>query len=149
MYYKIYCDGSANLQKKKGGIGILTILCNDDNVEIEAKEISEGFDDVTNNQMELTAAIKALQNISDKSTKTILITDSQYTTKGILEWWPKWQINGKDYKNKDLWDTLMEEYSKFSKIEITHTKGHKRGDAEHISGNNIVDKLASYKQFLQ
>lgn len=147
MYYKIYCDGSANLQKQKGGIGILIILCNDDNLEISATEYSEGFDNVTNNQMELMAVTKALQYINNKTIRVELITDSEYTTKGLTEWWPKWQLNGKNYKNKELWDKLMEEYVKFPLITITHTKGHKKGKQEHVLGNNVVDKLASYKNF--
>ena len=65
MYYKIYCDGSANLQKQKGGIGILIILCNDDNLEISATEYSEGFDNVTNNQMEYQNDRKYALNTSE------------------------------------------------------------------------------------
>lgn len=147
--YRIFCDGSANLKLKKGGIGILISLYDENNQEVNCKEIAEGYDDVTNNQMELKAIIVALQNIDNKSDKVILVTDSEYSTKGILEWYSAWQANGKKYKNKELWDELMEEYKKFSDIEIIHTRGHGKGDSEFKDGNNLVDKLASYKNYMK
>lgn len=147
MHYKIYCDGSANLKEQKGGIGILLITLDDDNNELSSKEISKGYKDVTNNQMELTAMIEAFDLIKDKTIKTTIITDSQYVQKGMTVWYEQWQNNGKDYKNKELWDKLMLEYKKFSNLTIIHTRGHGKGCDEHKLGNDIVDKLANYKNF--
>lgn len=147
LEYKIYCDGSANLKEKKGGIGILLITIDDEGNELSSKEISKGFNDVTNNQMELIAFTESLKLIEDKTILTTIITDSQYVEKGIIEWYDKWKLNGKDYKNKELWDELMIEYKQFSNINIIHTRGHGKGCDEHKSGNDIVDKLANYKNF--
>ena len=67
--------------------------------------------DTTNNQMELTAAIKALEFLQ-KESEIILFTDSTYVRNGITSWISNWKKNNwknsqrKDVKNKVLWEKL-------------------------------------------
>ena len=70
-----------------------------------------GEGDTTNNRMELTAAIEALNALKDSSS-VILHTDSKYVMDGINDWMPNWKKRGwktsakKPVKNKDLWQAL-------------------------------------------
>ena len=67
--------------------------------------------DTTNNQMELTAAIKALEFLQ-KESEIIIFTDSTYVRNGITSWISNWKKNNwknsqrKDVKNKILWEKL-------------------------------------------
>ena len=106
------------------------------------KKILKGSKDLTtNNQMELTATIKALEYISTKD-KIQIYTDSKYVKQGITEWITKWKINGwktskkEEVKNKDLWLELDNLTSKNS-IEWVWVKAH---SDNHL--NNEVDLLA-------
>lgn len=99
-----------------------------------------GFEhETTNNRMELTAVIRALEAACDllrtghpgdeDSAGVILYTDSQYVQKGISEWIRRWEQNGwktaakKPVKNKDLWLRLKELSLKID-LEWRWVKGH-------------------------
>ena len=75
------------------------------------REIFGGEALTTNNRMELTAAIKALEALKRSCTVT-LYTDSRYVMDGIVQWMPRWKKNGwktsdkKPVKNGDLWAAL-------------------------------------------
>jgi ribonuclease HI len=77
------------------------------------KEICGGDPATTNNRMELTAAIKALEALKKRSHVT-LYTDSRYVMDGLQRWLPRWKANGwktadkKPVKNVDLWRALDE-----------------------------------------
>ena len=95
----------------------------------------------TNNKMELTATIKALKHLKDKS-EIIIFTDSKYVIDGINNWIFKWKqndwktTNKKEVKNKDLWLNLYECIN-FHVVNWKWVKGHS-GDTL----NEEVDKLA-------
>ena len=132
---KIYTDGSCIGNPGKGGWAAIIFNNNE-------KKILKGSKDLTtNNQMELTATIKALEYISTKD-KIQIYTDSKYVKQGITEWITKWKINGwktskkEDVKNKDLWLELDNLTSKNS-IEWVWVKAHTDNDL-----NNEVDLLA-------
>lgn len=77
----------------------------------------------TNNKMELLAAIRGLQALSEKCNVEI-ITDSQYLTRGMTEWlrgWKKRQWGG--VKNADLWQTL-DQLNQYHKVKWTWVRGH-------------------------
>ena len=77
------------------------------------KEIFGGDPATTNNRMELTAAIKALEALKKRSHVT-LYTDSRYVMDGLQQWLPRWKANGwktadkRPVKNADLWRALDE-----------------------------------------
>ena len=132
---KIYTDGSCIGNPGKGGWAAIIFNNNE-------KKILKGSKDITtNNQMELTATIKALEYISTKD-KIQIYTDSKYVKQGITEWITKWKINGwktsrkEVVKNKDLWLELDNLTSKNS-IEWVWVKAHSDNDL-----NNEVDLLA-------
>lgn len=96
----------------------------------------------TNNRMELTAAIEAL-NALRGSRRVRLHTDSKYLMDGIREWLPNWKRRGwttaakKPVKNVDLWQAL-DIATQRHEVEWVWVKGH-AGNA----GNEIADGLAN------
>lgn len=101
-----------------------------------------GEPDTTNNRMELTAAIEALNTLK-QSCEVVLYTDSTYVQKGISEWLSNWKSRGwktaarKPVKNADLWQALDEAAGRHQ-IEWRWVKGH-AGNA----GNERADQLAN------
>ncbi|OHA90879.1 MAG: ribonuclease HI [Candidatus Zambryskibacteria bacterium RIFCSPHIGHO2_01_FULL_46_30] len=101
----IYTDGASRGNPGPGGWGAIIIY--DDKVV----ELGGGETHTTNNRMELTAAIKALEFISEK--KIIIYADSEYVTKGMTEWIKRWQKKSwrtagrKPVLNQDLWQKLL------------------------------------------
>ena len=106
------------------------------------KELCGGERDTTNNRMELTAVIQALQALT-RSSRVRLYTDSQYVKKGITEWMGRWKRNGwktaarKPVKNADLWRELDSAVARH-RVEWRWVKGHS-GHA----GNERADALAN------
>jgi ribonuclease HI len=106
------------------------------------KELYGGEPNTTNNRMELTAVIRALEALKRPS-RVRLHTDSQYVQKGISEWIHSWKrkgwrtADGKAVKNVDLWQRL-EELAFLHDIEWVWVKGH-AGDP----GNERADELAN------
>ncbi len=73
--------------------------------------LSGGVAETTNNRMELTAAIRALEALK-RPMRVRLYTDSDYLRRGITEWLPRWKRRGwrtadrRPVKNRDLWERL-------------------------------------------
>ena len=136
MKIKIYTDGACSGNPGKGGWGVL--IQEDDN----EKKLSGSELNTTNNRMELTAVIRALEHY-DEAKEIEVFTDSKYVMQGITEWIKKWKTNRwktsqkKDVKNKDLW-VLLDSVSAKHDIKWSWVKGH-AGDY----GNEIADKLAT------
>ena len=133
----IYTDGACSGNPGPGGWG--AIIFDNDN----KKEISGYSEVTTNNQMELIAAIKALELI-EKPSEIELYSDSAYLINAFKEdWITKWQMNGfktannKDVANADLWTKLIEFNNKHN-IKWIKVKGH--ADNEF---NNRCDQLAT------
>ena len=132
---KIYTDGSCIGNPGNGGWAAI-LLINEKKIKIKGYKKN-----TTNNQMELTAPIKALKKIPIGE-KIEIYTDSKYVKIGITEWVTKWKKNNwktsskKKVKNIDLWkelDNLNEKYQ----IKWCWIKGHS-GDIL----NDEVDQLA-------
>lgn len=132
----IYTDGSCDTTTGDGGWAYL-IKYNSHQKE------GSGFEaHTTNNRMELTAAVKALQTLKEPCEVT-LTTDSQYLRRAFTDGWlTNWQRNGwktasKDpVKNKDLWLALLD-LTHQHEVNWKWTLGH----AGHIE-NEHVDTLA-------
>ena len=133
---EIFTDGACRGNPGKGGWGAL--------IRNSGKEdcIYGGKLDTTNNVMELTAAIKALQFL-ETSSNVILTTDSKYVMQGITEWIKNWKERGwrtaskKPVLNKELWQRLDELNNRHS-IQWKWVQGHS-GHRE----NEIADELAN------
>ncbi|MES2770881.1 MAG: ribonuclease HI [Pseudomonadota bacterium] len=140
----IYADGGCRGNPGPGGWGAL----------IEGNKLKEerwgGEANTTNNRMELTAVIRAIETINEMALgntagalKLSIHTDSQYVQKGISEWIHNWKRNGwrtadkKPVKNDDLWRRLDQLAAQHS-IDWRWVKGH----AGH-PGNERADALAN------
>jgi ribonuclease HI len=105
------------------------------------KELKGGEAFTTNNRMELTAAIEALQSLN-RACKVSLHTDSQYLRGGVMGWIDAWNANGwrtasrKPVKNEDLWRRL-DAAAQRHEIEWFWVKGHAEDEM-----NARADKLA-------
>ena len=103
--------------------------------------LSGGEPGTTNNRMEMTAAIEALESLPARG-KSDLTTDSQYLRLGITEWINNWKKRGwltsskKPVKNLDLWQRL-EQASARHEIEWKWVRGHNL----HVE-NELVDEAA-------
>jgi ribonuclease HI len=101
----IYTDGACSGNPGPGGWGALLLYGG------RERELSGGEALTTNNRMELTAAIMALEGLT-RSCTVDLFTDSQYVRDGITKWLHNWQARGwrtadkKPVKNEDLWRRL-------------------------------------------
>lgn len=129
----IYTDGGCDPNPGPGGWGALIIS------EGKLRELSGSELLSTNNRMELTAAIAALQSLTSPSTVK-LFTDSQYLQKGIEDWMPKWLAknwrgSSGPVANQDLWKELLAVSSPHN-ITWHWVKGH-AGNAY----NERVDRL--------
>jgi ribonuclease HI len=96
----------------------------------------------TNNRMELTAAVKALAQLSE-TCEVEIVTDSEYVKNGITKWIKGWKRNGwqtaekKPVLNRDLWEALDRSVARH-RTRWTWTKGHASDE-----DNNRADELAS------
>jgi ribonuclease HI len=106
------------------------------------KEIWGSDPATTNNRMELTAAVKGLEQLIEKC-EVEIVTDSEYVKNGITKWIKGWKRNGwqtaakQPVVNRDLWEALDHQVSRHQ-ARWTWTKGH----ASH-EDNNRADELAS------
>ena len=132
----IHTDGACRGNPGPGGWGAL--IERDGHVE----EMSGGELATTNNRMEMTAVIRALESLAP-ATEIELYTDSQYVKNGIESWIHGWKRNGwktadrKPVKNADLWralDTLAAKH----RIRWHWVRGH----SAH-PGNERADALAN------
>jgi ribonuclease HI len=131
----IYTDGACSGNPGPGGWGAILIS------GAHLKEINGGEAETTNNRMELTAAISALEALKGPSHVDIH-TDSEYVQKGISLWIHSWKrkgwktASGSPVKNADLWQRL-------DAAQLPHeVKWHwVRGHAGHVA-NERADELA-------
>ncbi len=131
----IFTDGACSGNPGPGGWGVILISGD------HRKELKGGLATTTNNQMELTAAIEAL-NALKRSSIVDLHTDSTYVRDGITKWIHGWKRNGwrtaakKPVKNEDLWRRLDEAQARHD-VTWEWVKGH----AGHPE-NERADELA-------
>ena len=131
-----FTDGACSGNPGPGGWGV--VLRSGEH----EREIYGGEIETTNNRMELTAAIEALQALRE-SCQVELTTDSTYVKDGITRWLQKWKINGwktaakKPVKNQDLWEQLETQTDRHV-VQWLWVKGH----SGH-PGNERADALAN------
>jgi ribonuclease HI len=134
---EIYTDGACSGNPGPGGWGVVLQYGN------RTKELWGGeAQPTTNNRMELTAAINALEGLSRKSTVR-LHTDSSYVRNGVTGWLAGWKRNGwktaskQPVKNEDLWRRLDTAAGKHD-VQWLWVKGHAGNP-----GNEHADMLAN------
>lgn len=133
---EIFTDGACKGNPGAGGWGALLRFGS------KEKELYGGQAHTTNNRMELMAAIKGLEALS-QTCEVVITTDSQYVRQGITSWLKGWKRNGwktaskQPVKNQDLWQQL-DELASQHKLTWKWVKGHS-GHRE----NEIADRLAN------
>jgi ribonuclease HI len=148
-HFIIYTDGACSGNPGHGGWG--SIICIDE----EVTELGEYASSTTNNRMEITAALKALEYVLDVITRKKrfvfsiqLYTDSVYVIKGITQWihgWKKkgWKnSSGENVINRDLWQKLDEVVQALHakancQILWSYVRGH-----SGVAGNERCDEIA-------
>ena len=119
---EIFTDGACRGNPGPGGWGAILRL------KGREREIYGSEPATTNNRMEMTAAIRALEALRERCTVT-LYTDSQYLRQGITEWLANWKKRGwrtadrKPVKNQDLW-LRLEELTAIHDIDWQWVRGH-------------------------
>jgi len=133
---EIYTDGACRGNPGPGGWAALLKR------GTHEREISGAESATTNNRMELTAVIRALEALK-RPVRARVYTDSQYVRRGISEWLPLWEARGwrtagrKPVANQDLWRRLAE-LAAGHEIEWHWVPGH-----AGVEGNERVDRLAN------
>ena len=133
---EIYTDGACRGNPGPGGWAAVL------SVGEHVKELSGAEPLTTNNRMELTAVIRALEALK-RPAKLLIYTDSEYVRRGITEWVRGWKARGwktaekKPVKNADLWQ-ILDEVRQPHQIEWHWVRGH----AGH-PGNERADRLAN------
>ena len=133
---EIYADGACKGNPGPGGWGACLLFDGNE------KTLSGGEKLTTNNRMELTAAIRALEALK-KPCSVKLYTDSSYVQKGISEWIIGWKARNwrtadkKPVKNEDLWKVL-DALVNIHQVQWIWVKGH----AGNV-GNEKADVLAN------
>lgn len=133
----IYTDGSSLGNPGPGGWGAVIALPDNSIVELGG-----GGKKTTNNRMELTATIRALEHVKDIEKEIVLYTDSSYVINGITKWVAGWQANNWTKRdktavlNRDLWEELISAVEK-NDIKWRHVPGH-----AGLAGNERADTIA-------
>ena len=105
-----YTDGACSGNPGPGGWGVL-LQAKSGKILLKERELSGGSSATTNNQMELMAAITALETL-ERTSEITIITDSVYVKDGVSKWLDGWKRNGwrtaskKPVKNVKLWQRL-------------------------------------------
>jgi ribonuclease HI len=132
----IYTDGACKGNPGPGGWGALLLSGNHE------RELFGGETHTTNNRMELTAVIRALESLN-RGCAVEIHTDSQYVKNGIETWIHGWKRNGwktadrKPVKNAELWRELDAEVARH-RVRWHWVRGH-----NHDPGNEHADLLAN------
>ncbi|WP_455379816.1 ribonuclease HI [Acidihalobacter prosperus] len=139
---EIYTDGACRGNPGPGGWGVLLRKSGHE------KQLSGAEPLTTNNRMELTAAIKALEALRRPS-KVQLTTDSTYVRDGITRWLPNWKkrgwktASGQPVKNQDLWvnlDLACQRHQIKWQWVRGHT-GHPENELADRLANNAIDRM--------
>ena len=107
---KAFTDGACSGNPGPGGWGVVLQAINAGEI-VKERELSGGAGETTNNQMELMAAISALETL-DRAITITVITDSSYVKDGVSTWIHGWKRNGwktaakKPVKNVELWQRM-------------------------------------------
>jgi ribonuclease HI len=133
----IFTDGASKGNPGPGGWG--AVIQKEDSIE----EIGNREPQTTNNRMELTSVVKALERASqEEERKVVVFTDSSYVINGITKWIYGWEKNGwktktkTDVLNIDLWKQLSG-VSHNQEIEWRYVPGH-----SDIAGNERANDIA-------
>jgi ribonuclease HI len=149
----LFVDGSMYPTPRRGGVGIVLVVVNDEGHEVDYTYPRPGYEGATNNLMELVACIEALQWITGKYSpvglasykRVVIFTDSMYVAENYQLAKFTWSRNGwmtKDgnpVRHAPQWKQLIGLDKKVGKrLEVRWSKGHSSANPK----NKAADKLA-------
>jgi ribonuclease HI len=141
---EIYSDGACSGNPGPGAYG--TIIRKEDGSE---EELSGYHPHTTNNRMEMMGAIAGLEYFKTPI-KCLIVTDSQYVSKGITEWLPGWvknnwrsKVSKSEVKNVDLWKRIYALVQKHD-VKLEWVRGHD-GHPENERCDEIARNLIDLK----
>jgi ribonuclease HI len=153
MDIHIYTDGGCSGNPGPGGWGYLIIRrhpAGRDELLVEKRGAERN---TTNNRMEITAALSALEmlrKLNFSPEQVLVYTDSQYVQKGMTQWLTAWKKNGwrtsdkSPVKNRDLWERLDELAANFT-IRWKWVKGHAGNPYNERCDQLTQDAIASLR----
>ncbi len=125
---KIYTDGGCRGNQSTENIGAYAFVIEEGENIVES---GESYDNTTNNIMELTAVLRALEQVEDKDAIVSVYSDSAYVVNCFRDkWYINWEKNNfknskkQEVENKELWIELLKEVRKFKDITFYKIKGH-------------------------
>ena len=142
MKIKAYTDGACSGNPGPGGWGVYMVAEDKDGDVLKEESLYGKNTETTNQIMELTAAIQALESLKRKNVDITIFTDSKYVVDGITKWIHSWQKNNwksaskKPVANKLLWKKLFN-LTRDHNVTWIWVKGH-----AGVSGNEKADSLA-------
>ena len=142
MKVKAYTDGACSGNPGPGGWGVFLVAENNAGEVIKEEALYGKNKETTNQIMELTASIQALESLKRKNVDITIFTDSKYVVDGITKWIFAWLNNNwrtaskKPVANRLLWEELFV-LTKNQNVEWVWVKGH-----AGVLGNEKADSLA-------
>lgn len=137
-----YCDGACTGNPGPGGWGAIVLT-----PDGQVRELGAAADPTTNNRMELSGAIYALNLVRGQKTHPVRIyTDSSYVIQGITDWVHSWKrrgwvkVDGQPVVNRDLWtelDRLVDARRATGPASFLHVRGH-----SGVPGNERCDRIS-------
>jgi|GEM_PF-60931 len=140
----VFTDGAAKGNPGPGGWGAVLLFADD-----RVLELGGGSARTTNNRMELTAAIEALELLAVRGSEdpVLVYTDSSYVVNGVTKWAAAWRrrgwkkTDGRTVLNRDLWERLADlawARTRNGRLTWRRVAGH-----AGIAGNERADRIAS------
>ena len=136
----VFTDGACTGNPGPGGYAAILVYGE------HRRELTGGFRRTTNNRMELTAAIRALEALKEPCSVT-LVSDSLYVINGIARGWARswrakrWIRTGKTVPNWDLWRRLLE-LCEHHHVRMQWVEGH-AGHAENERCDELAVEIAA------
>lgn len=148
MNFTIYCDGSARNNGRKNAVGAWAYVILIDETETIVHQNCGVVIGATNQQMELTAAIEAIEYLFNNEVarpfdSVTVYTDSAYLHNCYIQkWYHTWQTNNwrnskkEKVANRELWEKLVRWFDS-AEVDFVKTKGH-----AGVKWNEYVDMMA-------
>ncbi|SEQ52056.1 ribonuclease HI [Devosia sp. YR412] len=151
--YVVATDGACRSNPGPGGWGAVLTSFDGDTVR-DTKTLSGAKRHATNNEMELTAAIKALSWLPANDVPALVRSDSQYVINGMNEWRHGWVANnwrtsaGKPVKNRELWEALIAAMGDREVVWewVRGHSGHQDNEAADQLANNAIERMLTRKR---
>lgn len=152
--YEVYTDGATSGNGKADAPGGWAYVILRDGAVVSQN--SGGEKGTTNQRMELTAALKACEEIEamDSFATVKLYSDSAYLINCYKQnWWKNWRANGwrnskkEPVANQDLWEKLIHYFMMTPGYDFIKVKGHAGNDTKAAYWNDVVDKMAVQAKF--